>query len=183
VKKNVNRESRVENRESDKLMTSMNKESPHSTFEDLEVYRVAREFRKTIYRVAKRLPDIEKFGLASQMRRASLSLTNNIAEGHGRYHYLDQIKFTLQSRGSLEELIDDLSVCEDEKYLSISEIVSLKQRGWRLRQLIDGYIRYLRDQKAGSSIRETSYPYSASREEADVPLEIDQGSNDSRISI
>ena len=60
-----------------------------------------------MYRVAKRVPDIEKFGLASQMRRAALSLTNNIAEGHGRFHYLDQIKFTLQSRGSLEELIDD----------------------------------------------------------------------------
>src|SRR5260370_21759764 len=164
-------------------MTTMNKDSPHSTFEDLEVYQVAREFRKAMYCVARELPDIEKFGLASQTRRAALSLTNNIAEGHGRFHYLDQIKFTLQSRGSLEELIDDLSVCEDEKYLSISEIVSLKQRGWRLRQLIDGYIRYLRDQKAGSSIRETSYPYSASREEADVPLEIDQAPNDSRISI
>ena len=67
-----------------------------STFEDLEVYQVAREFRKVMYRVAKELPEVEKFGLASQMRRAALSLTNNIAEEHGRYHYLDQIKFTLQ---------------------------------------------------------------------------------------
>ena len=160
----------------------MNKESPHSTFEDLEVYQVAREFRKTMYRVAKRLPDIEKFGLASQMRRAALSLTNNIAEGHGRFHFLDQIKFTLQSRGSLEELIDDLNVCEDEQYLLVEEIVSLKDEGWRLRQLIDGYIRYLRNQKAGSSIRETPYPYGASREEADMTLEIDQGPNDSRFT-
>ncbi|PYJ78057.1 MAG: hypothetical protein DME69_09325, partial [Verrucomicrobia bacterium] len=51
-----------------------------STFEDLEVYQVAREFRKAMYRIAKRLPAIEKFGFASQVRRA-LSLTNNIAEG------------------------------------------------------------------------------------------------------
>ncbi len=79
-----------------------------------------------MYRVAKRLPDIEKFGLASQVRRAALSLTNNIAEGHGRYHFLDQIKFMLQSRGSLEELIDDLNVCEDEQYLPVDEIASLK---------------------------------------------------------
>ena len=107
-------------------MTTMNKESPHSTFEDLEVYQVAREFRKAMYRVAKQLPDIEKFGLTSQVRRAALSLTNNIAEGHGRYHYLDQIKFTLQSRGSLEELIDDLNVCEDERYLLIKEIAKPK---------------------------------------------------------
>src|SRR5439155_18027850 len=93
-----------------------------ATFEDLEVYQVAREFLKAMYRIAKRLPDIEKFGLVSQVRRAAVSLTNNIAEGHGRYHYLDQIKFTLQSRGSLEELIDDLNVCADEDYLPIEEI-------------------------------------------------------------
>src|SRR5713226_5822795 len=145
-----------------------------STFEDLEVYQVAREFRKSMYRIGKRLPDIEKFGLASQVRRAALSLTNNIAEGHGRYHYLDQIKFTLQSRGSLEELIDDLNVCEDEQYLPEREIASLKQEGWRVRQLIDGYIRYLRDQKhseAGApSSQETSPVY-------------DDDADNSRISI
>jgi four helix bundle protein len=95
-----------------------------------------------MYQIAKQLPDIEKFGLTSQMRRAALSLTNNIAEGHGRYHYLDQIRFTLQSRGSLEGLLDDLNTCEDEKYLPSNEIVSLRGQGWRVRQLIDGYIRY-----------------------------------------
>ena len=128
-----------------------------------------------MYRIAKRLPDIEKFGLVSQVRRAALSLTNNIAEGHGRYHYLEQIKFTLQSRGSLEELIDDLNVCADEEYLPIEEIVSLKEQGWRVRQLIDGYIRYLRDQKdaAGSpSAREPSPVY------GDVEFE-----DDSRFSM
>jgi len=125
----------------------MKNRSLGSTFEDLEVYQVARNFRKTMYGLARRLPDIEKFGLASQIRRAALSLTNNIAEGHGRYHYLDQIRFTLQSRGSLEELIDDLNACEDEQYLPEKEIASLKQEGWRVRQLIDGYIRYLRQQK------------------------------------
>src|SRR5256885_17033761 len=101
---------------------SATKKNPPATFEDLEVYQVAREFRKSMYRIAGQLPDTEKFGLASQIRRAAVSLTNNIAEGHGRYHYLDQIKFTLQSRGSLEELIDDLNVCADEQYLAIEDI-------------------------------------------------------------
>src|SRR5204862_6223482 len=95
---------------------------PYRTFEDLEVYQVAREFRKAMYRVAKRMPEEEKFGLTSPVRRAAVSLTNNIAEGHGRFHFLDQIKFILQSRGSLEELLDDLNVCEDETYLPIQEI-------------------------------------------------------------
>ncbi|HEX4652707.1 MAG TPA: four helix bundle protein [Candidatus Udaeobacter sp.] len=117
-----------------------------STFENLEVYRAAHQFPKAMYRVAKSLSDIEKFGLASQIRRAAVSLTNNIAEGHGRYHYLDQIKFTLQSRGSLEELIDDLNVCEDEQYLVAKQIIALKEQDWRGRQLLDGDIRYLRQQ-------------------------------------
>ena len=139
------------NRESLHRESSRKQPGQVSTFEDLEVYRVAREFRKAMYCIAKRSPDIEKFGLASQIRRAAVSLTNNIAEGHGRYHYLDQIKFTLHSRGSLEELIDDLNVCEDEQYLSAEVIASLKTDGWRVRQLIDGYVRYLRQQSSGGS--------------------------------
>src|SRR5205807_9767630 len=161
-------------------MSTQINEKPHSTFENLEVYQLAREFRKTIYRVAKRLPDIEKFGLASQTRRAAVSLTNNIAEGHGRFHYLDQIKFTLQSRGSLEELIDDLNACEDEQYLPVEEIVSLKDEAWRLRQLIDGYIRYLRIQK------QTEVSSSSTREDASVygeELDTSEGDTDSRFSI
>jgi four helix bundle protein len=128
-----------------------NEAKPYQTFEDLEVYQVAREFRKAMYRVAKRLPQEEKFGLTSQIRRAAISLTNNIAEGHGRFHFLEQIKFMLQSRGSLEELLDDLNVCEDEAYLPIQEIESLRQNGWRVHKLINGYIRFLRGRASGNS--------------------------------
>ena len=136
-----------------------------STFADLEVYQVAREFRKAMYRLARQLPEIEKFGLVSQVRHAALSLTNNIAEGHGRYYYLDQIKLTLQSRSSLEELIDDLNACQDEKYVPTEKIASLKAKGWRVRQLIDGYIRYLRQQKnASSTVQETPPNYNDSAE-------------------
>jgi four helix bundle protein len=145
---------------------SLHRESPlerrrkTSTFEDLEVYQVAREFRKAMYRVAKDLPEIEKFGLASQIRRAAVSLTNNIAEGHGRYHYLDQIKFTLQSRGSLEELVDDLNICEDQQYLVGKQIIALKEQGWRVRQLIDGYIRYLRQHTTPATrVKEDDFSY------------------------
>jgi hypothetical protein len=57
-------------------------EQPFRTFEDLEVYKKARQFRRSMYGVARKLPDFEKYELASQVRRASVSLTNNIAEGH-----------------------------------------------------------------------------------------------------
>ena len=118
------------------------------TFENLEAYQVAREFRKAMYGVNRRFPDYEKFELASQIRRAAVSLTNNIAEGHGRYHYPDQIKFLLQARGSLQELIDDLNVCLDENYLPAVEIETLKSLGWRTLNVINGYGRFLRKKKA-----------------------------------
>lgn len=130
----------------------------YQTFEDLEVYQLAREFRRAIYRVAKQLPDSEKFGLASQVRRTAVSLTNNIAEGHGRYHFPDQIKFMLQARGSLEELLDDLNVCEDEQYLAIAEIERLRQEGWRVHKLINGYIRFLRSRSIDKSVRVQESP-------------------------
>jgi len=104
-----------------------------------------------MHRAAKRLANIEKFALAPQIRDAAISLTDNIAERHERYHFLDQIKFILPSRGSLEELLDDLNICENENYLSVAEINESKQQGWRTHKVINGYIRYLRGRAAGGS--------------------------------
>ena len=142
-----------------KAMERPENEAKHyQTFEDLEVYQVASEFRKATYRVARRLPEEGKLALTSQIWGASVSLTNNIAEGHGRFHFLDQIKFMLHSRGSLEELLDDLNVCQDEAYLPIQEIESLRQEGWRVHKLINGYVRFLPRRVSGdpSRVRETS---------------------------
>src|SRR6266566_2002209 len=123
------------------------------TFEDLEVYKVAREFRKAMYAVNRRLPDFEKYELGSQIRRASASLTNNMAEGHGRFHYPDQIRFFLHSRGSLEELVDDLNVCIDENCLSDDKVMKLKGQARGVLLLINGYLRYLRERS--STVRES----------------------------
>ena len=123
------------------------------TFEDLEVYKAAREFRKAMYAVTRRLPDFEKYDLASQIRRAAVSLTNNMAEGHGRYHYPDQIRFFLHSRGSPEEMVDDLNVCVDENYLSKDEVTRLKEQASTVLALVNGYLRYLRGRS--TTIRET----------------------------
>jgi four helix bundle protein len=147
-------------------------EKTFRTFEDLEVYQAAREFRKAMYAVNRRLPAFEKFELASQIRRAAVSVTNNIAEGHGRYHYLEQIKFTLQARGSLQELIDDLNICDDEHYLPANEVAELKQNSWRVYQLINGYIRYLRERKTGESLalHEPSSAYGLNDDDLDALL-------------
>jgi four helix bundle protein len=135
-----------------------NEAKRYQTFEDLEVYQVARGFRKAMYRVARRLPEEEKFALANQIRRAAVWVTNNIAEGHGRFHFLEEIKFMLQSRGSLEESLDDLTVCADEGYLPIQEIESLRQEGWRVHKLINGYTGFLRRRVSGDSPRVREAP-------------------------
>src|SRR5262249_5832627 len=114
------------------------------TFEQLDAYKAAREFRKAMYGVSRRLPAFERFELGSQIRRAAVSLTNNIAEGHGRYHYLDQVRFMLQARGSGSELIDDLNICFDEAYIPPDELTELKQQSRDVFRLLNGYIRWLR---------------------------------------
>jgi four helix bundle protein len=122
------------------------------TFEDLDVYQAAREFRKAMYSVSRRLPDFEKYDLGSQIRRAGVSLTNNMAEGHGRFHYPDQIRFFLHSRGSLQELVDDLNVCLDENYIPSGEVAALKEQALGVLTLINGYLRHLRSRC--STVRE-----------------------------
>ena len=140
------------------------------TFEDLEVYKAAREFRKAMYAVSRYLPDLEKYDLGRQIRRAAVSLTNNMAEGHGRFHYPDQIRFFLHSRGSLEELVDDLNVCSDENYVSDEQVEKLKEQACGVLILINGYLRHLRNRS--TTVREIDEEYSELFEEFDdlLPL-------------
>src|SRR5256885_12424479 len=71
------------------------------SFEELYVYRLARDFRKSISSLAKNLPQDERFNLTSQMRRAALSVTNNIAEGIGRDPYQENIQVCRHAQGSV----------------------------------------------------------------------------------
>ena len=119
----------------------------YKSFEELEVYKAAREFRKKIYKLIKELPPEEKYNLAGQMRRASLSLTNNIGEGHGRYHFQENIQFCRISRGSLMELIDDLNTCIDEEYFLLDYLEELKSEGYTVNKMLNGYIAYLEKRK------------------------------------
>jgi len=117
------------------------------TFEHLEVYKTAREFRKRIFKLTKLLPKDEKQNLFLQMRRAATSLTNNLAEGHGRHHYLETIHFSIQSRGSLQELIDDINICIDEGYFQLKHLEDLKKQAYIVLKILNGYIAYLKKQK------------------------------------
>jgi four helix bundle protein len=120
-------------------------------FKDLEVWKVARELRTAIYALARLLPDFEKYGLASQLRRAATSVTANIAEGYGRYSYQENAQFCRQGRGSLYELRDHLTTCVDEHYLSADESANLDALAQRVIQMINGYIRSTLALKAAAS--------------------------------
>ncbi|MCL0053246.1 four helix bundle protein [Dehalococcoidales bacterium] len=86
-------------------------------FEDLEVWQIRHEMVISIYELTKSLPREEAFGLTSQIKRAALSVPANIAEGFGRYHYMDKAKFYLNARGSLYELKSHLLIAFDLGYL------------------------------------------------------------------
>jgi len=87
-------------------------------FTDLRVWKIARQLSLTIYRVTAGFPREERYGLASQMRRASVSIAANIAEGFGRWSPRDQARFYEISKGSTEELRHYLILSRDLKFLA-----------------------------------------------------------------
>lgn len=118
------------------------------TFEDLEVYKLAREFSRSVSKLIKVLPKCEEFNLKGQMRRAKLSVTNNIAEGFGRFHYQENIQFCRQSRGSICELVDDFNECYEEGYIDKLYCKELKDQAYTLMKVLNSYIAGIRRSKS-----------------------------------
>lgn len=117
-------------------------------FEDLECYQLAMKVFHEAYRVASLLPPEEKYNLADQLRRAATSVLLNIAEGYGRYHYLDCLRFYYQARGSLTEVLSALIACDDRQYTK-SEISQQRELCHSALRSLNGYIRYVRGQQQG----------------------------------
>jgi four helix bundle protein len=117
-------------------------------FEDLEVYKEARTLRKRIFRLTKLLPLAEQHGLSPQMRRAALTVTNCIAEGHGSRGYRHNISYLYRSRGSVCELQDDLNACQDEGYFKKEHPDDLRQQAVKVGKMLNGYVAHLRGRLA-----------------------------------
>ncbi|MCE1165728.1 MAG: four helix bundle protein [Bacteroidetes bacterium] len=117
------------------------------SFGDLDVWKEGRKLRMEIERIAKILPLEEKYKLKDQMIRAVRSITNNIAEGYGRFHYQENIQFCRQSRGSVYELIDDVIICSDNSYIDHNKFIDLKSQCEKVVKLLNGYINFLKKQK------------------------------------
>ena len=84
---------------------------------ELEVWKKGRIFRNEIFELTKTFPKEEKYRLVDQMVRASRSISANIAEGHGRFHFQENIQYCRQARGSLIEVFDHLTVALDQGFM------------------------------------------------------------------
>jgi four helix bundle protein len=121
------------------------------TFEDLDCWKKASQLRRSLRGLVKKFPTEEKFKLVDQIIRASRSVTANIAEGYGRYHYKEFAQFCRQGRGSLYEMIDHLIVACDEGYISKEELNRLKQEIQECLAILNGFINYLLKAKSNEN--------------------------------
>lgn len=145
------------------------KKSEIRSFEDLKVWQLARKIRNEIFELVKKFPKTEKYRLTDQMIRSSRSITDNIAEGYGRYHYQENIQFCRHSRGSAYELINHIITAYDCSYITDAELGYHKNQVTRCIKLINGYIGYLNKAKSGSTAHEEHIAYLYSDIETDTP--------------
>lgn len=99
----------------------MGKEFYTYSFEKLEVWQLARVFRKDVYKMTLNFPNEEKFGLISQIRRSACSITVNLAEGSGRASNTDKAHYTNMAITSALEVIDHLIGAYDLEYIPVED--------------------------------------------------------------
>lgn len=120
------------------------------SFEDLKCWQAGRDFRLFIAReIVRVLPREERFRLGDQMLPSARSVTANIAEGYGRFHYLDNSKFCSMARGSCYETLDHLITAHDENLISDDLLVRGREKFEQTKRLLNGYMNYLK--RASSS--------------------------------
>lgn len=96
-------------------------------------------------------PQDERWALTSQLRRSVQSVPANIAEGYGRYYYQDGIRYCYIARGSLEESFSHLVLAQRLGYISAETYSALEREINEIRQMINGYIRFLKQSKRGAN--------------------------------
>ncbi|HNB80827.1 MAG TPA: four helix bundle protein [Chitinophagaceae bacterium] len=112
------------------------------SYQELEVWKKSKEIVLDIYRASNSFPTEEKYGLISQIRRASISVPANIAEGHGRNHTRDTLQFLHISRGSLYELETLLILSNELNYLKINTLNSIAEKITECIKMLNGLINY-----------------------------------------
>jgi four helix bundle protein len=111
----------------------------------LKVYSEAMELAKAAYKETAKLPEEEKFGLISQMRRCAVSVLSNIAEGAARHGNKEGLQFFNIARGSVSELDAQIELCTELGYFDISTAKLLTTKLDRVESLLSGLIRYRKE--------------------------------------
>jgi len=115
------------------------------TFEELEAWKAGRELRIFVFRsIVPILIKFREFDLCDQIKRASRSVTHNIAEGHGRFHFLDNCRFCSQARGSLNEVLDQLIACHDDSMIPDDLYQTGRDHFNRTLRILNGYMSWLK---------------------------------------
>lgn len=96
------------------------------SFEKLEVWRDIRDFTKKIFLITKKFPSDERFSLVAQIKRATLSISSNLAEGTSRSSMKDQARFTEIAFGSLVEVLNHLIIAVDLDFISTDDYNDLR---------------------------------------------------------
>ncbi len=118
-------------------------------FRDLEVWKESRKFRNKIFILTKTFPAEEKYKLVDQIIRSSRSVSANISEGYGRFHFQENIRFCWMARGSLSETLDHLICALDSEYINTNKLEELQTDYGLILKLLNGYIAYLKNRKDG----------------------------------
>jgi len=121
------------------------KDGKLNTFEDLECWKACRDLRRFVVKeIAPVMPKDERYRLSDQILRAARSTTANIAEGYGRFHYLDNAKFCSNARGSCYEVLDHLITANDEGIIGTALLKKGRMIVTNAAKLLNGYMNYLK---------------------------------------
>jgi four helix bundle protein len=122
------------------------------SFETLKVWQRSHQLMSDIHhKLLPVLPKEEKFGLADQLRRSSKSVGANIAEGAGRFYFMDNVRFCYMARGSLDETLNHLLVSKDLGFCGNELYDDLRAQIEEIRRLLNGYITWLKTKKIGEN--------------------------------
>jgi len=122
------------------------------SFEDLACWKAGKELRVFIIDLTKSFPAEEKYALVSQIKRSSRSVTNNIAEGYGRFHFQENIQYCRQSRGSLYETLDHLMIAREEGFINDEQFEIGREMVMKSVMILNGFIKYLSEAKKKSNL-------------------------------
>jgi four helix bundle protein len=114
-------------------------------FEDIEAWKIGREVTNHLYALTNRGSFARDFALRDQMRRASISITSNIAEGFERDGAREFIQFLSNSKGSTGELRSQIYVARDQQYISQADFDSLYDQLSRISRMNAGLMNYLQN--------------------------------------